>query len=134
MTALRTSVQDNAGLFRNSRAGDNPLSSRQLVSIATDANAVLTVANVAGGLLQFTGFTAGRTLTTDTAANILAANPWMDIGDSFEVDVSITVAFAGTLVAGTSVTLAGRATCPASVLSKLIFTRTGAATVTCTVF
>lgn len=133
MSALRTIVQDNGGLTRNSRAGDNVLSCRSLTSIAADAAATLTVATIAGGIVQFTGFSAGRVLTTDTAANILAANPWMDIGDAFEVVVSISTAFAGTLAAGTGVTLAGKATVVASGLATLLFTRTGATTVTCTV-
>ena len=132
MSALRAIVQDG-GLSRNSRAGDNIFASRSLLSIATDANRTLAVQDLAGGLIQFTGFTAGRNLTTDTAANIIAANPWMDIGDSFEVFVSISTAFAGTLVAGTGVTLAGKATVVASGSGILLFTRTGAATVTCTV-
>lgn len=134
MTAQRTMVQDNGGLTRNSRAGDNPLSSRLLTTISADANATLTAAALAGGLIQFTGFTAGRNLTLDTAVNILAANPWMDIGDTFEVDISITTAFAGTYVTATGVTLAGRATAPASAISKLLITKTGAATITATGF
>lgn len=133
MSALRPIVQDGGGLSRNARAGDNVLSTRSLTTIATDTNATLAVATIAGGLVQFTGFTAGRTLTTDTAANIIAANPWMDIGDSFEVVVSISTAFAGTLAAGTGVTLAGKATVVASGLATLLFTKTGAAAVTCTV-
>ena len=132
MSALRPMVMDN-GLQRAARSGDNTLASRQLLSISADANAILTVAAMAGGLIQFTGFTAGRTLTTDTAANIIAANPWMDIGDSFEVVVSSKNAFAGTLAAGTGVTLAGRATVAASSFAILLFTKTGAAAVTCTV-
>jgi len=133
MSAQRPIVQDNGGLQRNARAGDNILSTRKLTTVAADANAVLDVATIAGGLVQYTGFTAGRTLTTDTAANILAANPWMDIGDSFEVAVSISTAFAGTLVAGTGVTLAGKATVAASGLATLLVTKTSATAVTVTV-
>jgi hypothetical protein len=132
MTAQRVILQDNGGLTRNSRAGDNLLSSRSLTTIAADANATLSVATISGGLVQFTGFTAGRTLTTDTAANILAANPWMDIGDSFEVVVSITTAFAGTLAAGTGITLAGLQTVPASGSRTLLITKTSATAVTVT--
>lgn len=133
MSAIRTIVQDAAGLSRNARAGDNILSTRKLTTVAADANATLDVATIAGGLVQYTGFSAGRNLTTDTAANIIAANPWMDIGDSFEVAVSISTAFAGTLVAGTGVTLAGKATVVASGLAILLITKTAAATVTVTV-
>ena len=133
MSALRPIVQDGGGLSRNARSGDNVMSTRSLAINSADANATLDVATIAGGLVQYTGFTAGRTLTTDTAANIIAANPWMDIGDSFEVVVSSKNAFAGTLAAGTGVTLAGRATVAASSFAILLFTKTGAAAVTCTV-
>lgn len=133
MSALRNMVQDNGGLSRNARAGDNHMTCRSLTTIATDANLTLLAADIAGGLVRFSSFSAGRNVTTDTAANILAANPWMDIGDSFEVMVSVTPAFAATYVAGAGVTLAGRATTPASSNSVVVVTKTGAATVTWTV-
>ena len=98
--------------------------------IAADAADTVTVDKIAGGVIQYTGFTAGRNLTTDSAANILAAFPNLDIGDSLMIYVSIQTAFAGTWVAGASVTLAGRATTPASSCTPVLITRTGAATVT----
>ena len=127
----RVIIQD-AGLSRNARVGDsvlNPL----ITSIATDAAATLDVAKIAGGVIQYTGFTAGRVLTTATAADILAAFPEMDIGDSISLVVSCTAAFAGTYAAGTGVTLAGRATTPASSYSLIYITKTSATTVTWTV-
>lgn len=133
MSAQRPMVQDTGGLFRNARAGDNPLACRSLSTIATDANQTLAFADMAGGLVRFSSFSAGRNVTTDTAANILAANPWMDIGDSFEIIVSCTAAFAATWVAGAGVTLAGRATTPASASSTIVVTKTSATTVTWTV-
>ena len=133
MSAVRQIVQDPGGLSRNSRSGDNFATCRQLTTIATDAALTLTAAQIAGGLVQFSSFSAGRVVTTDTAANILAANPWMDIGDSFEVDVSCLAAFAATWGAGAGVTLAGRATTPASSSTKTIWTKTSATTMTMTV-
>jgi hypothetical protein len=109
----RNIIQDN-GLMRNARAGDGWIQCPELVTIAADTNDILTVTKMAAGSVQYTGFTAGRNLTTDTAANITAAFPEMDIGDILVFKVSIVPAFAGTWVAGTGVTLAGRATCPAS--------------------
>jgi len=132
MSALRPMVQDG-GLTRAARQGDNAVVGRSVLSVSADANRTLTVADIAGGIVQFTGFTAGRTLTTDTAANILAANAWMDIGDSFEILVSCVAAFAGTWAAGTGVTLAGRATTPASSYSVVVVSKTSATTVTWTV-
>lgn len=101
-------------------------------TIAADANAVLTVAQMSGGAVQFTGFTAGRNITTPTAALILAAAPDMDIGDAFAITLSTTTAFAGTFVAGTGVTLAGRTTLPASSSAYIVVTKTSATTVSWT--
>lgn len=98
--------------------------------IATDANLTLTVAQMSAGMVQFTGFTAGRNVTTPTAALINAAAPEMDIGDSFSFFVSVVPAFAATYVAGAGVTLQGRATTPASSWSLITVTKTGAATFT----
>ena len=98
--------------------------------IATDAALTLTIAQMAGGLVIFTGFTAGRAVTTPTAAQILAAAPDMDIGDSFSFFASVTPAFAATWTAGVGVTLAGRATLPAStVLQVITVTKLSATTV-----
>jgi len=107
------------GLFANIRP----------VAVATDANVTLTVDQMAGGMIQYTGFTAGRNLTTPTAALILAAATDMDVGDAFSFIVSVVPAFAGTWVAGTGVTLAGRATVPASSWAIVTVTKLSATTV-----
>lgn len=128
MPFKRINIAEN-GLTRLMRLGDgwdNP----SISVVATDANATITSAQVAGGVVQYTGFTAGRNLTTDTATNFAADNPEMDIGDSIGFTVSVVPAFAGTFVAGAGVTLAGRATCPASSSVTVYLTRTGAATFT----
>lgn len=131
MPFKRIIIQE-AGLSRVMRAGDN-WDNPSISTVTTDANATITAAQLAGGVVQYTGFTAGRTLTTDTAANILAGFPEMDIGDSYGFSVSIVPAFAGTFAAGTGVTLAGRATCPASTSVTVYVTRTGETTVKWTV-
>lgn len=133
MSGARLIGQFPGGMQRNLRAGDALLSTAIVTSVATDGNVTLDVAKMAGGIVQYTGFSAGRDITTDTAANIIAAFPQLDIGESVEVVVSIVPAFAGTWVAGNGVTLAGRATTPASTSTCVIFTKTAATTVTATV-
>lgn len=96
--------------------------------VAADANQTITVAQMAAGAVQFTGFTAGRNLTVPTAAVLGAAFPEMDIGDSLTFLVSIVPAFAGTWQAAAGVTLRGRATTPASSYSVVLCVKTGAAT------
>lgn len=128
MGAVRAIVQDN-GLSRNARVGDGLISHPAVTVVTADAADIVTVDKIAGGVIQYTGFSAGRNLTTDSAANIIAAFPNMDIGDTLELMVSITTAFAGTWVAGAGVTLAGRATVLANTQQTVIITKTGAATV-----
>jgi hypothetical protein len=116
---------------RPHRPGDSIISPA-ITQNAVDANDTVTVAKLAGRIIQYTAFSAGRNLTTDTAANILASpGPFadMDIGDSFLFMISITVAFAGTYVAGAGVTLAGRATALASTFSLVLITKLTATTI-----
>lgn len=129
MGFVRTQVSNAASLVRSARQGDGLMANFGVVAISADAAATLTVAQIAQGFVQFTGFTAGRNITTPTAALFLAANPDMDIGDSYAFVVSVVPAFAGTWVAGTGVTLAGRATTPASSWSIVVVTKLSATTV-----
>ena len=122
------SVTIDGGLARASLPGDSILSPAPTV-IATDANDTITVAKILSRFLQYTGFTAGRTLTTDTAVNILAALPDLNIGEAVTMIVSCVAAFAGTYAAGTGVTLAGRATTPASSYSLVVITKLSTTTV-----
>ena len=126
----RALVRDQNTMPQPMRAGTPLLANLDVAAIATDANLTLTIDQISGGAVQFTGFSAGRTVTTPTAALILAAAPNMDIGDSIALVVSCEDAFAATWAAGAGVTLAGRATTPASSWSIVNITKTGAATVT----
>lgn len=111
------------GLFANLGSG----------LIATDAALTLTTAQLAAGIVIFTGFSAGRAVTVPTAASLNLAAPDMDIGDSFSFFASVTTAFAATWTANTGVILAGRATLPASTTLQVItVTKTGAAAFTWT--
>ena len=114
------------------RQGAGEVSNLSVSTVATDAAVTMTVDQMAGGAIVYSGFTAGRVITTPTAALILAAATDMDIGDSFSFTVSITPAFAGTWSAGVGVTLAGRATVPASSSSYVVVTKTSSTTVTWT--
>ena len=132
MSSTRAMVQDGL-LSRTARLGGGRLTAISLVTLATDANLTLTTAQCVGGAVNFSSFSAGRTVTTDTAANILAALPSLDVGESIEITVTCQAAFAATWAAGTGVTLAGRATTPASTHSHVLITKTSATTVTWTV-
>lgn len=129
---VRACIQEK-GLERLMRNGDGILGNPRITSYGTDAAKTVTVTEIAGGVLQVTGLTAGRNLTTPTAADIIAAFPEMDIGDCMIFKVSITTAFAGTWVAGAGVTLAGRATTPANTMTDIIIEKTSSTAVKWTV-
>lgn len=106
MPYTRVMLQDG-GLQRPARAGDGFYSNVIRTPITADSAQVITIAAILGGLILRSGATAGRTDTSDTAANILAAAPAMDIGDSIEFTVSNTSGFSITLAGGTGVTASG---------------------------
>ena len=116
-----------------SSVGTGMIGNVSITSKTTDANHTITVAEMAGGVIYYSALSAGRTVTTPTAALILAAAPDMDVGDTFMLIVSIQAAFAITWAAGAGVTLLGRATNPASSNSIIVVEKTSATAVNWTV-
>ena len=125
----RFKIAGQGGLDKVSRPGEAPVSTMLPTLITADAADTLTAAKFSLGCLLYTGLTASRNLTVDTAANYLAAFPQLDVGESIECVVGVSTAFALTLVTAAGVTLRGRATVPASTTCRIFVTRTGAATV-----
>ncbi len=112
------------GLPTPASVGAGLLSNMFITEVAADSNQTITVSQIQSGGVNFTGFSAGRTLTTPTGGQLTAAFPEMNVGDSIAFIVSIQDAFAGTWAAGdASVVLAGRATTPASSFSIVNVTR-----------
>lgn len=82
------------------------MQTRSITALA-DANTTLTADQlVLSGLFTITP-TALRTLTTDTAANILLSLPGYTVGNTFEFTVICLAAFEARVVAGAGVTLFG---------------------------
>lgn len=130
MSSVRPLVVDQ-GFTRPARAGDNLLMPCGTPFVtANGANYQMTVGDMAGGGICFTGFGANRNITLPLATDVIAANPWMDIGDTFSIMVSVAVAFIGTFVTNTGMTLVGQPTCPANSSRLMVFQKTGAATMT----
>lgn len=129
MLFKRAMIETGSSLAAKMNAGDGLLGNATIVEKTTDANHTLTVAEMSGGIVYYSALSAGRTVTTPTAALVLAAAPDMDIGDSFRFEVVIQDAFAITWAAGTGVTLRGRATTAASSTSVITVVKTSATTV-----
>ena len=94
-------------------------------------NATLLVAELKKGLIVHTSTTGGGTITTDTAANIIAGLPLSNDGDTFQCYFVNDGDQTDTIAAGSGVTLgdAGN-TILETEACLLVFRRTGAAAVT----
>lgn len=125
-------VRSQGGLEQPAVPGTGVCSALVAVANATDSAQTIPVATIQAGLYVRT-IGAARIDTTDTAANILAANPAMNVGDSFILLVSNVAAFALTIAGGTGVTVGTKAIIAASSPGILVFTKTSATTMTCTV-
>ncbi len=103
-----------------------------LVSTArsTVGAGTITGAGIAGGVTNRTGSTAAFTDTTDTAANIIAAQPNATIGQSWAYKYFNNTAAAATLTGGTGVTVSAITIVPAGCWAEFLVTYTAAATVT----
>lgn len=106
----RALVSGDGSLPQPLRAGDGLLANFLPTNFNAEADATLTVAQLAGGLIQ-----QGLTLTSDvvytlpTAALVLAAFPEMDDGDAYTVEVTNAqaAAFDVTIAVGADMTAIG---------------------------
>lgn len=103
---VRTQVYEK-GLARKSRAGDGLLTAAQRTVNASAGAQTISVAQILGGVAVFTGATSAVTYTSATAADLIAAMPDMDIGDTYMFVLSNTAAQAATIAGGTGVTASG---------------------------
>jgi len=79
---------------------------RSVVALA-DVAATLSATQMADSCIFTITPTAARTLTTDTAANIIAALPGYKVGTWFDFTIINNALFYVTLAAGTGITLSG---------------------------
>lgn len=100
-------------------------------SLSTVGAGTVTAAGIAGGVTNRTGSTAAYTDTTDTAANIIAALPNANIGQSFVWTYYNNTLGVGTITGGSGVTVTNGLVPPAQ-WAEFLVTYTAAATVTIT--
>lgn len=106
------------------QAGYRSLSGVRRVADATAASITLPVAGFLAGWIDRSGPGAAYGDTTPSADALLAALPDLTRGDTFDVLITSSVAFANTLVAGTGVTLAGTTAVAASSTREYLLTLT----------
>jgi len=128
--AYKRAILSDQGLNRKARTGDGALMHMSRTNQTTDADSVISVAAILGGLYSRSGTNTNRTDTTDTAANILAAMPEMDIGDTYMFMVSNATANPLVIAGGASVTASGNLTVPTLVSKWFMLTKTSATAMT----
>jgi hypothetical protein len=123
----RLMIRDGAEV-RGARAGDH-VSQPSVFLQSTDSNQNISVTALAAGVYART-FTAARSDTVPTAADILASDDFrnMDIGDAYRFTITVRSGFALTLVANTGITLVGNTNVVATGTREYLLIRTGAAT------
>lgn len=98
------------GIEQEARAGDGFLANPRYVLNTAAGAQTISLNQILGGVAAFSGAAGGVTYTTDTAANILAAMPEMDIGDTYVFMISNTAAQVATIAGGVGVTASGNLT------------------------
>jgi len=124
----RSNVYDN-GLARVARKGDGPSLNLGASKLTTVGAGTLLAALLSSGLLLRTGPTGAYADTIDTAAHIDTAFPNLQVGDTFDVFYSNSVAFASTITVAAGITLqtaAANNVVAASTGRLLHFEKTGA--------
>lgn len=116
-------------IFTTALTGTNPEAAVNLVTVGAGVitgQGVATQLTVRSGSQSNTAFTD----TTDTAANIIAAQPNVHVGSSWEWTYENTTNATATITGGTGVTVSGVTTVPAGSTARYLVTYTAAATVT----
>ena len=100
---VRPCVYDK-GMKRKARVGEGFMAMPLITTNAAAGAQTITAAAVLGGVARFTGAAGAVTYTMDTGANLAAALPDMDIGDSYVFTVVNTAAQPATIAGSTGVT------------------------------
>jgi hypothetical protein len=120
-----------AGQVREARTGDGQINANRIITNASAGAQNITIAQILAGVALFTGAGGAVAYTVPTAADIIAAMPDMDIGDTYEFALCNTAAQTATITAATGVTLAGFTTVNAAT-RRCIIEKTSSTTVTIT--
>jgi hypothetical protein len=122
MSQNRTDISITGNQVRTQAAGDIIMSQIKLTAVSVAGASLLTAAAVLSGAISRTGPAAGYIDTFPDAAQICAACPDLNVGDSFELLFINTVAFANTPAVGLGIVLGANTPIAASAVRRLLFT------------
>ena len=116
------------GFQRPARVGDGMMATPVITTIATAGSLTMPVAGVLGGILQYTGAAGAVAYTLPLAADLIAAMPDMDIGDSYMFIMVNTAAQNATNTTNTGITLSGNSAVVNASRAFIVLTKTAATT------
>ena len=116
------------GLQRPARIGDGFMANPLITTIATAGSLTMPVAGVLGGILQYTGAAGAVAYTLPLAADLIAAMPDMDIGDSYMFVMVNTAAQNATITTNTGITLSGNSAVVNASRAFIVLTKTSSTT------
>ena len=115
-------VDASANSVRQQLPNDIIMSMNRITPVTTAGNATLTATQVLSGIVSRTGPTAAYADAFPDAAAICAACTVLSAGDSFDLTILNTVAFANTPTAGQGIVLAGNTALNASSMRRYLLT------------
>lgn len=131
MSFVRPIVRRAGSLNSPARPGDGWMAMPRRTNTATDSNNTISAAAILGGIYSRSGTNTSRTDTTDTAANILAAMPDMNIGDTYMFMVAnLTGTNPITIAGGDGVTASGNLSVVALTTKWFLLEKTSATAMT----
>lgn len=122
MSVNRMQIDLGANFVRAQMPGDGVLDQTQVFPITTAGAGTLTAAAMVAGIVDRSGPAGNYNETLDTADNLMAANPQLSAGDSFEFWYRNTVAFVATLVVAEGAELVANTAVAASKVRRYLVT------------
>lgn len=122
MSVNRMQIDLGANFVRAQMPGDGVLDQTQVFPITTAGAGTLTAAAMVAGIVDRSGPSGNYNETLDTADNLMAANPQLSAGDSFEFWYRNTVAFIATLVVAEGAELVANTAVAASKVRRYLVT------------
>lgn len=122
MSVNRMQIDLGANFVRAQMPGDGVLDQTQVFPITTAGAGTLTAAAMVAGIVDRSGPSGNYNETLDTADNLMAANPQLSAGDSFEFWYRNTVAFVATLVVAEGAELVANTAVAASKVRRYLVT------------
>lgn len=125
MGVNRAQIDRSGNFVQSQPVGERLLSQFGIVADTTAGASTISVAALLAGVVNRSGPAAGYTDTFPAAANVLAAQPDLSVGDNFEFIFRNTVAQAMTAAAGEGVVLGTNVDVAASLVREYLITILG---------